>query len=383
MQYFWILVLATTAFADETRLKQIPVRMKAYVDRGEVSGVVTLVSRRGAVIHHEAVGWQDLGKSVPMKPDTIFEVMSMTKPVTAIAIQMLAEEGMLALNDPVEKHLPEFRGQMQVAARENGATILKKPSRLITIRDLLTHTSGLAEMPPEGAGGVQLYYRLNLTLASAVSLFSQMPLQFDPGTKWSYSNPGIATLGRIIEVVSGKAYEQFLDERVFQPLGMKDSFFFPNAERYPRIARAYTWQNGKLNDAGDGIYRKNAKYPMPEGGLYATARDMAAFYQLMLDQGKANGRRLLSPASVELARAVHTEDTARTWGLGWGVLAKPGSTLNLVSRGAYGHGGALGTYGWVDPAKEMVGVFMIQRVGGNTDGIRNVFVGMANAAVSE
>ncbi len=350
----------------------IPDRMKTYVDRGEISGVVTLVSKDGSVRHLEAVGWQDKEKQVPMKPGTIFQIMSMTKPVTTLGIQMLGEEGLLALTDPVEMHLPEFRGQRMASGTA--------PPRPITVRDLMTHTSGMPEMPPAGAGGAQLYRRMNLTLAEAVSLFSQMPLQFEPGSKWAYSNTGIATLGRIIEVLSGQPYEKFLDQRVFQPLGMKDTFFFPPPEKYDRIAAAYNYETGKLVNLGSAVYRKDARYPMPEGGLYSTAHDLAAFYQMMLNGGVYQGKRLLSKASVEVATKVHTANTAMNWGLGWSVSASPAQSLNLTSKGTFGHGGAFGTYGWVDPARNLIGVFLIQRFGGaSVDPIRNVFVEMANS----
>lgn len=372
---------------DPARLAQITERMKGFVDAGEAAGIVTLVQRRGQQAHLEAAGWLDKDKKVPMKTDSIFEVMSMTKPVTAVGIQMLMEDGLLALNDPVEKYLPEFRGQMQIVGRETVAKqdriTLAKPPRPITIRDLLTHTSGMPEMPPEGMGGTNFFYNMNRTLADAVTFYSQMPLLYEPGSKWSYSNTGIATLGRVIEVVSGKPFETFLAERVFAPLGMKDSFFFPNEARQPRIARVYSKENGKLTDMGPVIYRKGAKYPMPEGGLYSTAQDMAAFYQMMLNGGRYNGRRLLSKASVESMTMVHTANTGVNWGLGWAVQRGANSTLGLLSEGTYSHGGAFGTYGWVDPAKDMVGVFLVQLFGPgvNPDTPRTRFVEMANAAI--
>jgi len=360
-------------------LDLIPVRMKESVERGEAAGYVTLVQRRGEVVHLSAVGMQDREKGVAMKTDTIFQVMSMTKPVTSAGIMMLAEDGLLALTDTVEKHLPEFRGQMVRVG-----DVLRKPARAITIRDLLTHTSGLQEMPPEGMGGTNFYFDMKRTLAEAVTFYSQLPLLFEPGTKWQYSNTGMATLGRIIEVASGKPFETFLQERVFAPLGMKDSFFFPKAEHYARIAMAYdAGPDGKPRSMGEVIYRKQRKYSMPEGGLFATAQDMAAFYQMMLNGGVYKGKRLLSKASVEVMTAWHTEDTRRNWGLGWSLMRTPGSMLSLTSEKAYGHAGALGTFGWVDPARQMVGVFLVQAFGLPVDSARNIFVEVANASVVE
>lgn len=368
---------------DAARLAVIPQRMRQFVDGGHAAGIVTLVQRRGAVGSLEAVGWQDLDRKVAMTPDSIFQVMSMTKPVTAVGIQILVEDGLLALSDPVEKYLPEFRGQMMVESREKDRVTLGKPPRPITVRDLLTHTSGLPEMPPPGLGGVQLYYDMNRTLSEVVTFFSQMPLQFAPGTKWQYSNPGIATLGRIIEVVSGQPFETFLARRVFEPLGMRDSFFFPPEDKKARIAAVYEKRDGKLRSMGDRIFRPGARYSMPEGGLYSTARDMAAFYQMMLNGGVHQGKRILSRFSTQVMTMVHTEKTGMDWGLGWSVAQGARSTLHLSAEGAYSHAGAFGTFGWVDPKKELVGVFMIQNLGFPDGGARGVFVDMANAAVLE
>jgi CubicO group peptidase (beta-lactamase class C family) len=204
-----ILLSAFAAFAashgmDAKRLGLIPTRMRAFVDAGKTAGVVTLIQRHGQLALLDASGYQDLESKAPIKTDTIFQIMSMTKPVTCTGVMILMEEGRLALTDPVEKHLPEFRGQQMVAERgESDAVTLRKPSRPITILDLMTHTSGLAGPLPPGAA--DLLRKFDRTLAEAVSLYSQQPLQFEPGARWQYSNMGIATLGRIIEVVSDPA----------------------------------------------------------------------------------------------------------------------------------------------------------------------------------
>lgn len=360
--------------------------MKSFVDKGVVAGVVTSVERRrGSTPAVEAVGWQDLEAKKPMRADTIFQIMSMTKPVTGVGIMILAEEGKLGLNDTVEKHLPEFRGLWVIDRREAETTrTLKKPSRPVTIRDLLTHTSGMSTLPPPGMGEVNFYWKMDKSLTEAVSIFSQQPLEFDPGTKWLYSNPGIATLGRIIEVVADQPYEKFLEDRIFRPLVMQDSFFFPPAEKHPRIAAVYQDDKGKLKSAGDAIYRKGAKYSMPEGGMYSTASDMATFYRMMLAGGAHGGKRILSPAAVKVMTAIHTADVQRggtAYGLGWAVTQGASGTLALQSPGAFSHGGAFGTYGWIDPARQMVGVLMLQRMGGAND-VHNAFVTMANAAAT-
>ncbi|HEV3261016.1 MAG TPA: serine hydrolase domain-containing protein, partial [Gemmataceae bacterium] len=197
---------------DFSRLAKIHAQMQAFVDRHEIAGAVTVVGRKEGVLSHEAVGQLSLEKRQPLPKDALFRIASMTKPITAIGIMILVDEGKLSVEDPVEKYLPEFRGQMLVAERTADSLRLKKPARPITVRDLLTHTSGLPGGFPEGLA--DLYVKRNHTLAEAVMALSQRPLEFEPGTKWAYCNTGIDTLGRIIEVVSGQAYEDFLRKRV-------------------------------------------------------------------------------------------------------------------------------------------------------------------------
>lgn len=391
----WIISAAPPSGMDSTRLARIAPRMKELVDQSVAAGTVTLIQRHGTVAHFEAVGFQDIETKKPMRTDTIFEVMSMTKPVTSAAIMILAEEGRLSLADPVEKHLPQFRGMWMIDARVpfpdkagDRERALKRPSRAITIRDLLTHTSGMPEYgPPESMG--ELYTRMHYTLAEAVTMFSQQPLEFEPGTKWQYSNTGMATLGRIIEVVADQPYERFLEERIFKPLGMIDSFFFPPDNKKDRIASLYANRDGKLVNYGPGVLRKGARYSMPEGGLYATATDMAAFYQMMLNGGAYNGKKILSKASVDTMTMVHTGDLPIShnayagYGLGWSIHKAPGASLSLSSKGTYSHGGAFGTYGWVDPAKDMVGVFMVQLLPATVEPLRSAFLSIANSAVTE
>lgn len=218
---------ATAADADSTRLGQIRARMQEFVDQNETAGVVIVVGRKQGVIYHDAVGYFELTRKEPMPKDAIFRIASMTKPITSLGIMILVEEGKLGIDDPVEKHLPEFRGQMLVAARTADTVTLKKPSRVITVRDLLTHTSGMPKVPD---GLADLYDKRNHSLAEGVMAYSQRPLDFEPGSKWAYCNPGIDTAARIIEVVSGQSYEDFLKNRIFEPLGMKDSAFFPTKE---------------------------------------------------------------------------------------------------------------------------------------------------------
>src|SRR5580765_2363955 len=276
-------------------IPELAKEFQGYVDRHQTSGTVTLVARKGKVLSLDAVGWQDIEAKIPMKTDSLFQIASMTKPVTAIGILMLEEEGKLSIEDPVEKHLPEFRGQQLITKKEGSTITLGKPARPITVKDLLTHTSGLRGGTPPGFG--DLYAKRNRTLAEATIAISQWPLEFEPGTKWAYCNTGIDTLGRIIEVCSGKSYESFLDERLFQPLGMKDTFFYPNPEQKARVATLYKKDKDGLarseNFLGDAV---GGRFPLPAGGLFSTAPDLLKLYQMLLDRGSAGGRRYLTEA---------------------------------------------------------------------------------------
>jgi CubicO group peptidase (beta-lactamase class C family) len=380
---------AATTGLDPVRLGQIPVRMQHFVDQGAAAGIVTLVARHGQVAALDAVGYTDLESKQPMKTDNIFQIHSMTKPIVAIAAMMLSEAGKLQLGDPVEKYLPEFRGQWVVESKSGQTMSLRRPARSVTLRDLMSHTSGMSTNPPEAIK--ELHGALHKTLAEAVLVESQQPLDFDPGTKWQYSNTGIASLARVVEVVSGMPFEKFLEARIFQPLGMKDTYIFPPKEKYHRMPTAYILKDGKLtkytaDPLGEGVmkFREGAKYPLPEGGLYSTAGDLYLLYQMMLNKGQYNGVRVLSSASVEAMTRLHTGDLITSqpgagWGLGWFVVKDALATLSLFSPGTYGHGGRYGTFCFIDPKKDLIGIFMIHREGGNEE--RQAFVTMAESSV--
>ena len=375
----WLLLLVLLALAvprptkaadpDRSKLAGIRERMQQFVDDKIIAGAVTLVGTHDQILSQESVGSQVLESGTPMRSDTLFRIASMTKPITAIGIMILVDEGKLSVDDPVEKHLPEFRGQMLVADRSKDAVTLKKPSRLITVRDLLTHTSGLPG-PPSGL--TNLYGKRNHTLAEAVMAFSQRPLDFEPGSKWSYCNTGIDTLGRIIEVLSGQAYESFLKQRIFDPLGMSATTFYPSTEQLQRTAMTYERsKEGQLKPVANSIIGPpvGAKYPIPAGGLYSTAGDLARLYQMMLRRGTAGDKQILSEASVKTMTQDQTGQLksgftdGMGWGLGWGVVRKPAGVTEMLSAGTYGHGGAFGTQAWIDPRKDLFVVLLIQRAG--------------------
>lgn len=391
LAFLAVSVLCGQNSIDSERLARIAPRMKDFADKKLVAGTVTLLAHQGKIVHFEAVGAQDAGTAKPMAKDSIFQIMSMTKPMVTTAITMLAEEGKLAISDPVEKHLPEYRGQMMVATRHaDGSVSVKKPSRPITIRDLCTHTSGLPGNPPPGIG--ELPQKMDLPLETAVLIYSQLPLQFEPGTQWLYSNNGIATLGRIIEVASGQSFESFMKQRLWEPLGMKDTFLFPPEEKKPRIAANHATRDGKLTyaDAARTLggearhYRAGAKYPAPEWGAYSTAADLLAFYEMTRNGGVHQGRRIVSKAALDVATAVHTGDipvgAGNGTGLGWDITKETAGTLNYLSVGTFGHGGAFGTHGWVDRKRGVVGVFLVQGGAGAGDA-KAAFMRMATGAI--
>jgi CubicO group peptidase (beta-lactamase class C family) len=353
------------------------------------------VAHGNDVIEFHAVGMADVEANRPMKKDTIFQIMSMTKPVTAIGIMMLAEEGKLALRDPVEQYLPEFQGLRVAANVGPDSSRVSMPNHPITIRDLLTHTAGIQDFAP---AAIHDYMQLlNVPLDEVVRQLAKQPLLFQPGTQWSYSSPGIEILGRLIEVCSGEKYEDFIARRILRPLGMKDSFFFPPSDKIGRIAMVYVKKDGKLVRAPGTIlggdpakYRQGAVFPAPGWGLYSTAEDLLHLYRMMLGDGVYEGKRYLSPFSVHLMTEAHTTGISPVgwmrgadYGLAWEVVTDPLGELAGHSKGTYGHGGAFGTQGWIDPKNELISILMIQRADGGTDSLRNVFLTMAEATVGK
>ena len=372
-------ILALCAFAvsstvlssefEPDKLAAIAPRMQQFVEEGQIAGAVTVVGNKDGIVHHEAVGFQNLESQTPMAKDSVFRIASMTKPITAIAIMMLQDEGKLSVDDPVEKHLPEFKGQMLVERREGDRVILKKPPRAITIRDLLTHTSGMPGGFP--AGYSDLYFARNLSLAEATLMQSQRPLEFEPGSKWAYCNAGIDTLGRIVEVKSGLKFEEFLHKRLFSPLAMDDTAFYPEEKQLHRLARLYGQKDGKLEFADYVLIgpTKNARHPIPAGGLFSTGGDLAKLYQVMLNDGTRANTRFISSDAVKAMTQVQTGDLqcgftpGMGFGFGWAVVKEPQGVHEMLSAGTYGHGGAFGTQGWIDPHKGLFVILLIQRTG--------------------
>ena len=354
---------------DHEKLDQLRPALQKYVDNHTVAGVVAAIGSREGIISLEALGSLNREQKLAMPVDAVFRIASMTKPITAIAIMMLVDEGRLSVDDPVEKHLLEFKGQLLIESKEGEKVVLKKPARAILIRDLLTHTSGLPGGFPPGIS--DLYFRRQLSLGEAVAISSQRPLEFEPGTKWAYCNAGIDTLGRIVEVVSGMPFEQFLEKRLFFPLGMFDTTFYPNDEQLQRLAALYENKEGKLNPTGFQLIgpTKNARHPIPAGGLFSTAHDLGHLYRLMLTRGAIGELRLLSEKSVDEMTKLQIGELAGgftpgvSMGFGWQVKRKPEGVHEMLSAGSFGHGGAFGTQGWIDPVKDVFVILLIQRTG--------------------
>ena len=370
---------------NPARIADIHQRMQDFVDRGKAAGIVTVLARHGHLASLDAVGYQDLESKAPMRTDTLFRIKSLTKPVTCIGIMTLVDEGRLSLIDPVEKYLPEFKGQKlnPCGERAGYACGLVAPHRPVNIEDLMKHTSGLRA--PESSDSPAA------SLAELVAKAARMPLLFEPGTRWDYSNIGYDTLGRIIEVVTGKPYDQYLYDTIFEPLGMQDTFFYVPQEKRARVASVYTDVNGTLKKADIREPLRGRDLPSPAGGLFSTAHDLLRLNEMMRDHGALDGKRVLSAAAVELMTTSLTGDLKAGWapgmghGLGWEVVRNPEGMYRYNSIGTFAKGGAYRTYEWVDPSKDLVGIILMQRTNGGGDVADeiNAFMAMAAAAIEQ
>ena len=353
---------------NEEMLAKIPQRMKEFVAAKTAAGMVTLVARNGTIASFEAVGYQDAAKNLSMKKDSMFRIASLTKPITCSAIMILVDEGRLSLIDPVEKFLPEYKGQrMNGCGALNGFSCAPiTPARPINIADLMTHTAGLPSSVDKGTDEPR-------SLADLVSRGAKLNLLFEPGTNWNYSNIGIDILGRIVEVVSKLSFDQFLAERVFQPLGMSDTYFFVPESKRNRLASLYSSEEGNLKVVDAEWGSQPAKLSVPAGGLVSTAADLLRFNEMMRNRGTLNGRRVLSASAVHLMTISHTGDMKAGWapglghGFGYEVVRNVDGMFRYSSLGTFVKGGAYRTYEWVDGAKGLVGIFLMQRTFGPGD----------------
>jgi CubicO group peptidase (beta-lactamase class C family) len=367
---------------DTMKLSEIPGQMLKFVSEKKIAGAVTLVIHNGQIVGFEAVGFKDIATGSLMKKNTIFRIASLSKPFASASIMMLKEEGKLQLNDPVEKFLPEYHNMWLASEADKEKVTLVHPDRQITIKDILTHTSGLASLPAD----------LPLkSIREYALVISQLPLQFEPGSQWRYSGSGINAAARIVEVLSGKPYEAFLSERIFKPLGMVNTSFFPNKESLNRIASLY---RPSADSSGLEAYDAPdwSAYPRAEGGLFSTALDMAKWMQTFLNKGIYNGTRILSEESVMEMTKIQTGELetgfteGMSYGLAFGIVRNPSGVTGMLSKGTFGHGGAFGDQSWADPQNSTIYILMIQRQGfgnGDASDIRNSFQRIAAEAITE
>ena len=367
---------------SSARLERIAAAVQRSIDEKRIAGAVTLVARRDHVVWLKAQGMMDREAGKPMRTDSLFRICSMTKPITSLAVMMLYEEGRFLLDDPVSKYIPELKNPKVLVKPASGQPYTIPASKEITIRNLLTHTSGLTYHwnPDLGARYKEANVAHGLlpydgTIQDNVKRLAGLPLLFNPGERWEYSL-GVDVLGYLVEVVSGKTLDEFFRTRIFEPLGMTDTYFYPPENKLDRLAAAYTWYpdkglsrfldapivEGSFAYAADYPYRGPKRLFSGGAGLCSTAADYAHFCQMMLEGGKFGGTRLLSRKSVELMTQDHLGRISadQSFGLGFGVDGVKSPLAELGSSGEYNWGGFFYTAFVIDPKEQMITIFMAQ-----------------------
>jgi CubicO group peptidase (beta-lactamase class C family) len=360
----WLLTfaLAATSPAVAQQTDAFHAELQPYVDRHELAGAVMLVADREKVLALESIGSADIGAGKAMPTDAVFWIASQSKPITAAAVLTLVDAGKIDLDADVAQYLPEFRGQMVQVESDEEHRLLRKPQRPIRVRDVLSHTSGLPFKSGLEEPTLDLY-----PLTARTRSYAMTPLDFEPGTKYQYSNAGINTAARIIEVVTGKTFEDYLQETFFTPLGMTDTTFWPSEAQAARVAKSYKPTADKMNLEETVVTQlyypltdRTQRFPMPAGGLFSTAHDVARFYQMLLNDGELDGRRYLSPTAVqELTKRQTPTDWKNSYGLGF-----------QVSPTTFGHGGAYSTNTTADREHGLVLVWLVQHAGFVGDGAK-------------
>jgi CubicO group peptidase (beta-lactamase class C family) len=321
-----------------------------------VAAMDKAVADKEHVIFSSANGFSDIEEQMPMSQDAMFWIASMSKPVTGAAVMMMQDAGKLSVDDPVSKYIPAFKDLKDASG---------KPVT-VTIKQCLTHSAGLSEVSPQESGDI-------VTLEALMPLIVSKPVKFEPGSKWDYCQTSINTAARIVEIVSGEAFPEFLDKHLFGPLGMKDTTFYPDEKQAARIAPAYArTEAGELEKAalmflGNKPITSKERYPRANGGLFSTAADYGRFARMILRGGELDGRRYLKEESVKQMTTVQSGNLktgftpGNGWGLGWCVVCEPQGVTASVSPGTCGHGGAYGTQAWIDPVKGRAYVMLVQR----------------------
>jgi CubicO group peptidase (beta-lactamase class C family) len=361
------------------RLSRINSVMQSYIDQKKLAGVVTLVARRGKVVHFEKLGMASMEDSKPMQLDTIFRIYSMTKPVTSAAVMMLFEDGHFHLSDPISRFIPSFKHIKVLVKKTDGGMELADLKREITVRDLLTHTSGLSYGDDENVYLDALYRQHGLksievsrdiTLENMINELSRLPLAHQPGTAYRYSF-SIDVLGYLIQVVSGKPFDMFLKQAIFEPLGMVDTDFYIPQEKLSRFSTTYGPAEGGglkvVDPMNTSIFTKPTLCPTGGAGLVSTAADYLRFGQMLLNKGELDGVRLLGRKTVEMMTLNHlpegiyqSDDKAYGFGLGGYVLLDPARSQNMGSVGNWGWSGAANTRFWIDFKEDLLGLLMLQ-----------------------
>jgi CubicO group peptidase (beta-lactamase class C family) len=384
---------------SSARLQRINPVMQQYIDQDTFGGILTLVARKGQIAHLETFGWQEKETNRPMALDTIFRIYSMTKPITSAATMMLCEEGKLRLSDPISRYIPAFKDTKVLVPSGNGNHQLVPPKREILVHDLFTHSGGLSYGWDE-LSIVDSFYRKQMdrfdkegepNLEELVKTLSKLPLAFHPGTAFRYGL-SIDVLGYIIQVVAGQPFEDFLQERVFAPLGMVDTAFWVPSEKAHRLAAVYGPAEGgglkAIEPAAGSRFTKPPRMVGGGGGLVSTVSDYFRFGEMLLNGGTLDGTRLLGRKTVEwmlqnhLPEGIHPmDDPANGFGLGGAVLLHPGLAHRPGSVGKFGWGGAANTEWWIDPSEQFHCLVMLQYMPAFTIPIVDDFAQLAYQAL--
>lgn len=339
---------------DAAKISGIHDAVQYYIDRNEISGAVTMVVDGEKVLHLDSAGFSDLESKTPMATDNLFWIASMSKPITAICVMMLVEEGKIGLEDPITRYLPEMNMLRDESARLVNVSVLQT----------LNHTSGMRELDAPYS---------DATLAQASEKYSKLLVHFPPGSKWQYSQTGINTAARIVEAVSEMSFDEFLQKRLCQPLGLSDTAFYLSDSQNKRLAKSYTrTPEGNLMEApifllaGKKPTDRN-RLPAANGGLFSTPSDYGRLCQMLLGNGTWNGKKILSSKSVRMLSTPTTGNLVtgftpgNAWGIGCCVVQEPQGPTAMLSKGTYGHGGAYGTQAWIDPVKGRAYLLFVQR----------------------
>jgi CubicO group peptidase (beta-lactamase class C family) len=419
-RYFSLLILAALSMTNlgasepqqplaPSRISSLTPALQSLVDSQIIPGAVAFVADKERVLDFQAVGYFSLGTKEPMRTDNVFWIASMTKSMTATALMMLVDDGKVNVNDPVEKYLPEFKGQMVPETSDPDRR--HPPRHPITIKEILSHTSGIV-VPNDPA------IKRTYSLKDNVAQYAAAPLRREPGTKYEYNNACINTAGRIIEVVSGIPYADFMQRRLFDPLGMKDTTFWPTEDQARRLARSARraadktsledvqqdkglpqaviekqLSQGKeikvpasiLADMGGGMIPDYVhRYAEPAGGLFSTAHDVGTFCQMLLNGGMFQGKRFLSLQSIREMTAIQTDgipvNPQEAYGLGWSIKIRDDEGLSV---GSFGHRGARRPVMWVDPKNELVMVLLVERFDCTGEEQKQLYGSFLKAAIAQ